>query len=120
MSQLEWAPAPRFSPTVIRRFFIALPILLLTPLAAFGQNNPVQPEPVVLTMSVSPNRVPMTSGTATLTWNGQNARYCSVDGVNRAASGSVTVGPWTTAGAKTILVECWNNGKAGYAAGTVS
>ena len=124
MSQFEWAPAPRFSLIVIQRFFIiALPLLLLPPLAAYGQggqNNPVQPQPVVLTMSVSPDRVPMTSGTATLTWNGQNARYCSVDGTARAASGSVTVGPWTTTGAKTILVECWNNGKAGYAADTLS
>ena len=124
MSKFEWALAPRFSLIAVRRFLITLlPLLFLTPLAAYGQggqNNPVQPEPVVLTMSVSPDRVPMTSGAATLTWSGRNARYCSVDGTARAASGSVTVGPWTTAGAKTILVECWNNGKAGYAAGTVS
>ena len=120
MLHLQWAPAPRFPPIAIRRFFIALPLLFLTPLAAFGQNNPEDSEPVVLTVSVSPDRVPMTSGTATLTWSGENARYCSVDGVNRVASGSVTVGPWATAGTKSVLVECWNNGKAGYAAGTVS
>ena len=105
-------------------------MLILTPLAAHaqsgqgnpngGSNNPEQSAPVVLTVSVAPDRVPITSGTATLTWSGQNARYCSVDGVSRAASGSATVGPWTTAGAKSILVECWNNGKAGYAASTVT
>ncbi len=43
-----------------------------------------------------------------------------MDGTSRAASGSVTVGPWTTAGTKTLLIECWNNGKAGYAANTLS
>ena len=122
MSQFEWAPAPRFPLIVLNRFFIALPLLLLTPLAAYGQgqNNPIEPEPVALTVSVSPDRVPVNSGTATLTWSADNARYCSVDGTARAASGSVTVGPWSTAGIKTILVECWNNGKAGYAADTLS
>ena len=119
MSQLEWASAPRFSQTAFRRFFIALSLPLLSPLFAFAQNTPIEPEPVVLTTSVSPDRVPINSGTATVTWSGENARYCSVDGTARAASGSVTVGPWTTAGAKSILVECWNNGKAGYAADTL-
>ena len=52
-----------------------------------GINNPDEEEgsePVFLTASVSPARVPITSGTATVTWEAQNARYCTVDGVARA------------------------------------
>ncbi len=112
--------------------FLLLSLLLLFPPAAHAQEDPNNPnpvgpndpeedtQPVVLTASVAPERVPINSGTATLTWSGTNARYCSVDGTARAASGSATVGPRTTAGTKTILVECWNNGKAGYAASTLS
>ena len=87
-----------------------------------GSNNPEEEgsEPVFLTASVSPARVPVTSGTATVTWEAENARYCTVDGVARATSGSITVGPWTTAGAKSILIECYNNGKAGYAADSLT
>ncbi len=131
---LVYALAPRFFVCSARRLFAAflfLSLPLLFPLAAHAQedpnnpnpggpNNPEESQPVVLTASVAPERVPITSGTATLTWSGRNARYCSVDGTSRAASGSATVGPWTTAGTKTVLIECWNNGKAGYAASTLS
>ena len=130
MPPLQHALAPSLPSATVHRVLFAALLLFLTPLAAHaqsgqgnpngGSNNPEQSAPVVLTVSVAPDRVPITSGTATLTWSGQNARYCSVDGVSRAASGSTTVGPWTTAGAKSILVECWNNGKAGYAANTVT
>ena len=89
-----------------------------------GSNDPGQGEeefePVFLTTSVTPARVPIASGTATLTWSATGARYCTVDGVARGTSGSITVGPWTTTGAKSILIECYNNGKAGYAASTES
>ena len=89
-----------------------------------GSNDPGDEEeefePVYLTTSVTPARVPITSGTATLTWSATGARYCTVDGVTRATSGSVTVGPWTTTGEKSLLIECYNNGKAGYAASTES
>ncbi len=87
-----------------------------------GSNSPEGEgsEPVFLTTSVSPARVPITSGTATITWEADNARYCTVDGVARATSGKITVGPWTTTGAKSILIECYNNGKAGYAADSVT
>ena len=130
MPPFQHALAPSLPSATVHRVLFAALLLFLTPLAAHaqsgqgnpngGSNNPEQSAPVVLTVSVAPDRVPITSGTATLTWSGQNARYCSVDGVSRAASGSATVGPWTTAGAKSILVECWNNGKAGYAASTVT
>ena len=130
MPPFQHALAPSLPSATVHRVLFAALLLFLTPLAAHaqsgqgnpngGSNNPEQSAPVVLTVSVAPDRVPITSGTATLTWSGQNARYCSVDGVSRAASGSATVGPWTTAGAKSILVECWNNGKAGYAANTVT
>lgn len=87
-----------------------------------GSNSPEEEgsEPVFLTTSVSPARVPITSGTATVTWEADNARYCTVDGVARATFGKITVGPWTTTGAKSILIECYNNGKAGYAADSVT
>ena len=52
-----------------------------------GSNNPEEEEgsePVFLTASVSPARVPITSGTATVTWEAENARYRTVDGVTRA------------------------------------
>ncbi len=51
-----------------------------------GSNNPEEEgsEPVFLTASVSPARVAITSGTATVTWDAENARYCTVDGVARA------------------------------------
>ncbi len=87
-----------------------------------GSNSPEGEgsNPVFLTTSVSPARVPITSGTATVTWDAENARYCTVDGVARATSGKITVGPWTTTGAKSILIECYNNGKAGYAADSLT
>ena len=51
-----------------------------------GSNSPEGEgsDPVFLTTSVSPARVPITSGTATVTWEADNARYCTVDGVARA------------------------------------
>ncbi len=51
-----------------------------------GSNSPEEEgsDPVFLTTSVSPARVPITSGTATVTWEADNARYCTVDGVARA------------------------------------
>ncbi len=51
-----------------------------------GVNDPGEEgsEPVFLTASVSPARVPIAAGTATVTWEAENARYCTVDGVARA------------------------------------
>ncbi len=93
MSCPQYAPARQFFTSSAHRFhfaFLLLSLLLLLPLAAHaqddpgGQNNPGgqqqdpnnpnpgpnDPEespPVVLTASVAPERVPINSGTATLT-----------------------------------------------------
>ena len=106
------APVPSFSRASIRRAsaLAILSLLLLLPSLAAqaqdesgGQNNPAgqqqdpddggsndpaegeeEFEPVFLATSVTPARVPIASGTATLTWSATGARYCTVDGVARA------------------------------------
>lgn len=80
-----------------------------------GQDDTIETDPVYLTASVAPETVALTTGTATLTWAGENAVYCNIDRTRRSDSGTLTVGPWTTVGTKTIKIECWGIGDSQHA-----
>ena len=80
-----------------------------------GQDDTEETEPVYLAASVSPSQVVVNTGTTTLTWEGENATYCHIDGTRHGDIGTVTVGPWTTTGTKSIRVECWGIGDSQYA-----
>ena len=80
-------------------------ILALPTLAVHAQDKPDAPngndprdteetDPVSITASVSPTSIAAYTGTATLSWDAENAVHCEYNGTQYADGGSVTVGPY--------------------------
>ncbi len=65
-----------------------------------------QPDPPTVTLRLNPSTIDAGSDTSTLTWSSRNATSCSRDGTAVATSGSVTVGPYATAGTRRFTVSC--------------
>lgn len=74
-----------------------------------------RPRPPELTFSASPTSITRSTGTSTLTWTSQYATSCTASGVSdwsgtKAASGSQSVGPYNTDGARSFSMTCTGAG----------
>ena len=66
--------------------------------------------PPTVTVSLDPARIPINTGTSTLSWSSTNATSCTYDNATVAVKGSSTLSPYDTVGDYSIEVTCMGDG----------